>query len=556
MSMLRLAKLIPDPNNIRRGPDDPEAIARMAASLEARGILSPILVRPSTMTADAYFIVFGHRRVAAARSLGWTEIAGDVKDLTDEQVTEIQAAENMARSAMRPVDQWRAMKRLQDGGLSIEQAAANCGLELRLARRLTWLGSMAPGVLDLISEYGLPDRDDHLRTIALAPAEVQARAIKASGAVTGKGKNRQVSWYKIAEGCKMPRISAAIALFDLDTVRSTVGLTFDEDLFAQPGSREQHTTADIKKFLTCQHAALHDQVERLKAKGQRVFIVSSGKTSPQGHGTMNLPQGWEMHSGIYDGKWPAIMDKPTEDRALALSVAEDGWSVGTVSSFILRRATAAKKPGKGQDSSGGAQATEDAGPRPDISKEGMHLIAQAQTSAFRDHLRGLTADDVTPVVLLAALVEALAARNVRIGNGTPYGVAGFEDILMRVVSKDESSLSTSLVTGAALDAIARIVTFDTPKVQGGSGPVAELLARALGPVPMPRFDTAEFLAQCSGARIRELARGAGFQGSKVSALREIMVGKLPDWRPTEAEFNASVLPAIAGNEDGEEAEAA
>src|SRR5438105_15596123 len=55
-------------------------IDELAASLDAHGILQPVIVRP---VDGHYELVAGHRRVQAARRLGWRQIAAIVRSETD-----------------------------------------------------------------------------------------------------------------------------------------------------------------------------------------------------------------------------------------------------------------------------------------------------------------------------------------------------------------------------------------------------------------------------------------------------------------------------------------
>jgi ParB family chromosome partitioning protein len=65
-----IAEIQPSPRNPRHRV---EAIAELADSLRAHGLLQPIVVRP---VGAGYELIAGHRRLEAARVLGWAEIAG------------------------------------------------------------------------------------------------------------------------------------------------------------------------------------------------------------------------------------------------------------------------------------------------------------------------------------------------------------------------------------------------------------------------------------------------------------------------------------------------
>lgn len=75
-----------------------EAVAEMVASMRLRGQILPGLVRPikDEQGADALEIVFGRRRQAAARLLGF-KFRAIIRELTDEEAVILQGEENTQR---------------------------------------------------------------------------------------------------------------------------------------------------------------------------------------------------------------------------------------------------------------------------------------------------------------------------------------------------------------------------------------------------------------------------------------------------------------------------
>jgi len=100
----------PDPSQHRRH-FEPEALAQLGDSIRAVGQLTPIAV----VRVNRHFrIVAGERRWRAMRQAGLTEIDAVVKDLDPLQVAGLQAAENIARSDVRPTEEGRAYQRVLD----------------------------------------------------------------------------------------------------------------------------------------------------------------------------------------------------------------------------------------------------------------------------------------------------------------------------------------------------------------------------------------------------------------------------------------------------------
>ncbi|WP_438754855.1 plasmid partitioning protein RepB [Pararhizobium sp. O133] len=77
--------------------DDQEDFAELLAAIRDRGQDTPILVRPHPSAAGRYMVVFGHRRLQAAKALE-RKVRAVVKDLKDSDHLVAQGQENSARA--------------------------------------------------------------------------------------------------------------------------------------------------------------------------------------------------------------------------------------------------------------------------------------------------------------------------------------------------------------------------------------------------------------------------------------------------------------------------
>lgn len=110
---LPLHLIEPNPDQPRR-LFEPEAIAELAASLAAHGVLQPILVRPHPASGARFQIVAGERRFQAARQAGLNEIPAVVRELNDAEALELALVENVLREDITPLEEARTLKRLID----------------------------------------------------------------------------------------------------------------------------------------------------------------------------------------------------------------------------------------------------------------------------------------------------------------------------------------------------------------------------------------------------------------------------------------------------------
>ncbi|NNC60273.1 MAG: ParB/RepB/Spo0J family partition protein [Erythrobacter sp.] len=96
---------------------DEDALAELAASIEARGVIQPIIVRPTS--GGQYQLVAGERRWRAAQKARLHQIPAIVRELEDREVMALALIENIQREDLNPIEEARAYHRLsEDEGLS------------------------------------------------------------------------------------------------------------------------------------------------------------------------------------------------------------------------------------------------------------------------------------------------------------------------------------------------------------------------------------------------------------------------------------------------------
>jgi len=103
------ASIEPLPGNPRRHFDE-AALDELAASIAARGVIQPIIVRP--LGDDHYQLVAGERRWRAAQKAQLHEIPALVRDLSEREVMALALIENLQREDLNPVEEARAYQRL------------------------------------------------------------------------------------------------------------------------------------------------------------------------------------------------------------------------------------------------------------------------------------------------------------------------------------------------------------------------------------------------------------------------------------------------------------
>ncbi len=116
VKVLREAKLI-DISRIKPYADQPrksfdeQALSELTESIRERGLLQPIVVRPS---GDAFIIIAGHRRYRACQRVGMSEIPAIIREVTEQEALEQSLIENVQREDIKPVEEATCYRQLMD----------------------------------------------------------------------------------------------------------------------------------------------------------------------------------------------------------------------------------------------------------------------------------------------------------------------------------------------------------------------------------------------------------------------------------------------------------
>lgn len=105
----------------RTGEDDP-GIEELASSIRRVGILVPLVV---VNGADGFTLIAGHRRLAAAKQIGFKFVPCIVRSGSESDHREVSFAENLFRKDLTPIELACAIKDcLHQAKMSVEELAA------------------------------------------------------------------------------------------------------------------------------------------------------------------------------------------------------------------------------------------------------------------------------------------------------------------------------------------------------------------------------------------------------------------------------------------------
>ncbi len=173
--------IVPNPNQPRRIFDDAK-IDELASSIEASGMLQPLVVRA---TAGGYELIAGERRLRAAQRLGLSEVPIIIHETADPSSLLLALIENLQREDLNPVEEAAAFAELQEQfNLTQEQVAERVGRSRSAVANSLRLLSLPDPIKEHVSRgelaagqaralLGLKDRS----MMAAAAREVMAREL-------------------------------------------------------------------------------------------------------------------------------------------------------------------------------------------------------------------------------------------------------------------------------------------------------------------------------------------------------------------------------------------
>ena len=124
---INVSQLEPSPFQPRRAMD-PTALAELAASIQARGILQPLLIRPHPTEKTRYQIIAGERRWRAAMQAGLKSVPVLIRNLSDLDTMASALVENLQRQDLNVMEEAEGYARLQgEFGLTQDDLAQAVG---------------------------------------------------------------------------------------------------------------------------------------------------------------------------------------------------------------------------------------------------------------------------------------------------------------------------------------------------------------------------------------------------------------------------------------------
>jgi ParB family transcriptional regulator, chromosome partitioning protein len=173
---------------IKPNPDQPrtrfdeDSLSGLASSIEASGIVQPLIVR--SLSDGSYELIAGERRLRAAQKAGLARVPAVLRDQGEAERLQTALVENMVREDLNPVDEARACAALvEDLGLSKEEVGRRIGRSRSAVSNLIRLLDLPDEALTALQEGTLSE--GHGRAILQARGNDARRRLARSAAKAG-----------------------------------------------------------------------------------------------------------------------------------------------------------------------------------------------------------------------------------------------------------------------------------------------------------------------------------------------------------------------------------
>lgn len=202
LSQLPISAIRPGRYQPRTRMDD-AALAELADSVRARGVLQPIVVRP--LPGGEHEILAGERRWRAARLAGLERIPAVVRSVPDEVALGIGLIENIQREDLSPIEEAAGLKRLIDEfKLTHDDAARAVGRSRSAVTNLLRLLDLAGAVRDQLEARQL-DMGHARALLALG----KAKQVELAGQVVARGLSVRETERLVQEALAAPRVATS-----------------------------------------------------------------------------------------------------------------------------------------------------------------------------------------------------------------------------------------------------------------------------------------------------------------------------------------------------------
>lgn len=260
------SKIAPGPLNPRKTFND-DAIAELAQSIKANGVLQNLTVRPDPAKKGHYQIIAGERRWRAVQKLIADKaekktypMPARIKECDDREFLRLALLENVQRDDLQPMEEAEGYKALVDAGEDTKTIADMIGKTVRHVQlRLALVDKLDPRAQDMLRSGQI--NLAAARELAAAPAAIQSTVVENATEYDQDIDTRNIR-FAINRG--LPKVDRW-PIFDVSK--------YDGDIV--DGFGDSRHFADVEQANRLQREAIKDLVAKLEARKDVAFIIRS-----------------------------------------------------------------------------------------------------------------------------------------------------------------------------------------------------------------------------------------------------------------------------------------
>lgn len=210
-----VTKLKEHPDNPRKNIGD---VTELAESIKARGILQNLTVVPAEN--GLYTVVIGHRRLAAAKQAGLTEVPCAVVDMDYKTQLSTMLLENMQRSDLTVYEQAQGMQMMFNLGVPVAEIVEKTGFAETTVRKRLKIATLPTKQMQQAVERG-GKLEDYVQIADIKNEKERCELLKKVGTrdfefSLTRAKNRQI------EAEKMPLVKAELKSIGAKAVKGQI----------------------------------------------------------------------------------------------------------------------------------------------------------------------------------------------------------------------------------------------------------------------------------------------------------------------------------------------
>lgn len=172
---IEVTKLLQHPDNPRKSIGD---VTELAESIKARGILQNLTVVPAEN--GMYIVIIGHRRLAAAKQAGLTEVPCAVVEMDYKTQLSTMLLENMQRSDLTVYEQAQGMQMMFDLGVPVAEIVEKTGFAETTVRKRLKIATLPTEQMQQAVERG-GTLEDYVQIADIKDAKERRELLKVVG---------------------------------------------------------------------------------------------------------------------------------------------------------------------------------------------------------------------------------------------------------------------------------------------------------------------------------------------------------------------------------------